>query len=255
LSKLTVLSMGLWSQATLPDVVCELVNLETLNLQQSKLETLPESMAKLAKLKRLDIRSCESLAEPLPDLSSLLLGGLKIQTDSMTTCGAVNAWVDRGCTASTVDASLEMIAAGTFVADELSLAGSPMKAVPDSVGTLVQLKRLDVRGCANLEVLPETLFETLANLEELNLERCDKLKTLPGSVAKLAKLKTLNLRNCLQLAEPLPDLSSLNPVNDDGYGRRMESESGAASESRLKIKGYHDSKDAKAWAKRGFKAL
>ena len=81
---------------------------------------------------------------------------------------------------------------------------------------------------------------------------CKKLKTLPGSVAKLAKLKSLNLKMCRQLAEPLPDLSSLNPVDDDGGGIN---ESGAASESRLKIKGCGHFGDGNAWAKRGFKAL
>eukprot|EP00729_Bicosta_minor_P003140 gene3140-30523_t len=47
-------------------------------------------------------------------------------------------------------------------------------------------------------------------------------------------------------------LEDLNPVDDDGDGR---SESGAASESRLKIYGCRHSNDGKAWAKRGFKAL
>jgi hypothetical protein len=78
-------------------VIGELINLEDLNLNHcKKLTTLPHSITQLTKLKRLEMQSCKSLAEPLPDLSHLL-PGLEIE-HSHSASDAAKAWAKRGCT-------------------------------------------------------------------------------------------------------------------------------------------------------------
>ena len=189
LSKLKMLNLeGCFNLKTLPETsVGELIDLEYLNLNYcSSLKTLPQSIAKMSKLKMLDVDGCRYLAEPLPDLSHLLPGLVIGHADRSS--GAVGAWQERGFTSlANRDKAMKMLADGTYTDDVLSLAGSDIETLPESLGKLV-------------------------NLKELNLNHCRNLKQLPQSIAKLTKLKTLKLGyECRNLAEPLPDLSHLLP--------------------------------------------
>eukprot|EP00729_Bicosta_minor_P032704 gene32704-biopygen26504 len=212
-----VLDLSEWRDLeTLPETgVAGLVNLEELNLRWcKKLKQLPESIAKLAKLKTLDLGYCENLAEPLPALSHLL-PGLEVKYVKYAS-DAAKAWEKRGLTSlANRSKIMKMLADGTlhtYADDVLNLTGSKIETLPDSLGKLTHLKTLNLEQCDNLETLPETGVAGLVNLEVLDLGSCTKLKQLPQSIAKLTKLKTLNLVDCENL-ETLPETGVAGLVN------------------------------------------
>eukprot|EP00729_Bicosta_minor_P016760 gene16760-biopygen28204 len=216
LTKLKTLDlMYCYDIETLPEtVVVGLVTLEALDLRYCEvLKQLPQSIAKLTKLKTLNVSNCESLAEPLPDLSHLLPG---LEIDVYDASDAAQAWNKRGLTSLANHATtMKMLTDGTlhtYTDALLTLAGSNIDTLPHSLGKLTHLKMLNVSYCNNLETLPETGVAGLVNLEVLYLRECKKLKQLPQSIAKLTKLKTLDMARCRNL-ETLPETGVTGLVN------------------------------------------
>lgn len=118
---------------------------------------------------------------------------------------------------------------------ELNLSAYRIKALPDSIGMLVNLERLDL-GFTIIDSLPEAVYD-LKNLRVLvlsytrittipesigqliNLERLDLSKTeitaLPDSIGKLVKLKDLNLGSTkiVSLPASIEKLANLQEMN------------------------------------------
>ncbi|CAM6061269.1 unnamed protein product [Sphagnum tenellum] len=70
----------------------------------------------------------------------------------------------------------------------LNLHGcSTLKALPDSVGELVELTQLNLSNCRSLERLPDTIG-FLSKLKKLWLINCTELKFLPTEFGKLQRL-------------------------------------------------------------------
>ena len=83
--------------------------------------------------------------------------------------------------------------------EELNLSGTPITALPESLGQLANLQSLDLRG-TQITALPELLGQ-LANLERLDL-RGTQITALPESFSLLAKLQKLYLDNTQIIALP-----------------------------------------------------
>ncbi|VAI11218.1 unnamed protein product [Triticum turgidum subsp. durum] len=73
----------------------------------------------------------------------------------------------------------------------LDLTGSPIKSIPDCVGSLIHLRLLDLDETA-ISCLPESIG-SLINLQILNLQRCKALHSLPSSITQLCNLRRLGL--------------------------------------------------------------
>ncbi|XP_060673887.1 disease resistance-like protein CSA1 [Ziziphus jujuba] len=111
---------------------------------------------------------------------------------------------------------------------DLTMDGTAIKRLPESIWELKYLKRLRLLRCTNLrkiseisnnmeclveiilgktkiEGLPKS-FENLTALQGLGLVRCHKIKFLPNSLCKLLRLEKLILAKCSSLEElpPLP---------------------------------------------------
>ena len=89
-----------------------------------------------------------------------------------------------------------------------------LESLPDEVGQLVGLKRLDLSGNPELRSVPAGLW-SLAGLEELDLSNCAGMEMLPDEVGQLVGLKKLDLRYNTRLRSvpaglwQLPNLAEL----------------------------------------------
>jgi len=107
----------------------------------------------------------------------------------------------------------------------LDLSSSRIKSLPDSIGNLVNLRTLDLSKTPDLSTsfikrLPDSIGN-LVNLMILNLSS-SKIKSLPGSIGRLVNLRTLDLSS--SKIQRLPDsigrlvnLKSLNLAFTDVY--------------------------------------
>ncbi|OAO93908.1 hypothetical protein AXX17_AT5G47440 [Arabidopsis thaliana] len=80
---------------------------------------------------------------------------------------------------------------------ELNLINLNIESIPDDIGLLQVLQKLDLSG-NDFTCLP-TDMENLSSMKSLRLCNCLKLQTLP----KLPQLETLKLSNCILLQSPL----------------------------------------------------
>lgn len=68
-------------------------------------------------------------------------------------------------------------------------------SLPDSIGNLTAIKRLDASYSSGFKQLPKSLGG-LSRLESLSLSWCMRLTALPTSISKLKDLQQLSLRGC-----------------------------------------------------------
>ena len=133
----------------------------------------------------------------------------------------------------TVEGSIEKSLEGHVI--KIDLADCNICALPNSIGQLKALTKLDLFNCENITRLPEgigglTALETLTldhcfflaalpaaigelkSLTELNLNLCESLVALPDSIGGLAALTILNLGGCYELValpKAIGDLKAL----------------------------------------------
>ena len=76
---------------------------------------------------------------------------------------------------------------------ELILEGcSALRALPDTLGGLSQVKTFNMKECSSLEALPPGVGE-LGSLQELSLGGCSALRALPDVLGRLSQLKGLRM--------------------------------------------------------------
>ncbi|QHO08750.1 TMV resistance protein N [Arachis hypogaea] len=80
---------------------------------------------------------------------------------------------------------------------KLSLSGTPIGKLPSSLGNLVGLEDLNIKGCGKLDSVPDTIHR-LKSLKNLDLGSCFNLHGLPSSISSLPLLSNLNLSGCYQ---------------------------------------------------------
>ncbi|KAL4395317.1 hypothetical protein AHAS_Ahas02G0239900 [Arachis hypogaea] len=80
---------------------------------------------------------------------------------------------------------------------KLSMPDSQVSKLWDGVQDLVNLKRINLRGCKQLVELPD--FTQASNLEKVYLDDCARLRQLHPSILSIHKLETLSVHNCKKL--------------------------------------------------------
>lgn len=156
--------------------------LQVLDMSNTSIKTLPPSVLKLMKLKKLYLRRCELLME-LPQIKAIWnLEELDLS----------------GCT------NLVKIADSIEFLQSLSSLNlkdcTSLTKLPKSVTKLKSLCSLNLSGCANLAEIPESIG-FLDRLSSLDLTNCKGLTKLPDSLSNLKFLYNLCLSGCSGLSE------------------------------------------------------
>ncbi|KAJ0232056.1 ADP-ribosyl cyclase/cyclic ADP-ribose hydrolase [Hirschfeldia incana] len=80
---------------------------------------------------------------------------------------------------------------------EVSLRYSNLASLLKGTKWLLHLRRLDLTGCKNLELLPD--LSQAMKLEEVITKGCKRLKRIPESISNLTSLTTLDVSDCDEL--------------------------------------------------------
>jgi len=212
--KLTYLNLNETAVEELPQSIGEQSGLVALNLKNCKhLVNIPENIYFLKSLLFADFSGCSSISK-LPNFSRniryLYLNGTAIEE-----------------LPSSIGDLRELI--------YLDLGGcNRLKNLLSAVSKLGCLQKLDLSGCSSITEFPKvsnyikelylngtaireipSSIECLCELAELHMRNCKQFEILPSSICKLRKLQRLNLSGCLQfrnfpeLLEPMECLRYL----------------------------------------------
>ncbi|XP_062024564.1 disease resistance protein RPV1-like [Rosa rugosa] len=138
-------------------------NLEFLDLSRCKrLKEVHSSVGSLEKLVRLNLENCYEL-ERLPEK----VNWRSLKDIILHYCLRLESFP-------------EIVGEMKYMTS-LSLSNTGIKALPSSIGYLINLQWLSLRSCRNLTDLPCSIYE-LQNLEKVGLYECPKLVTFPKKV-------------------------------------------------------------------------
>nr|XP_048319796.1 probable WRKY transcription factor 19 isoform X2 [Ziziphus jujuba var. spinosa] len=181
------------------------INLETITLRGCKsLVQVALNFQNHPKLRILDLSRCENLEE---------------FRDSENIATNNTAFVEEETSSS---ASVELYFSNC----------ERLRSIPESIGKLRYLYRLDLSDCPNLEKFPEISsgdmkclhwlslegtgikelpesIENVKKLKYLSLKDCKRLKSLPQSIWKLNYLKRLIVPNCPNLRGKFPEICNV----------------------------------------------
>jgi hypothetical protein len=206
----------------LPESMDRLTGLQELNLRDCKgLTALPESMGSLTGLQRLNLYKCSALTA-LPESMGILTGlqeldlrelnlsmRLQLAAESSQLSVASHGNTATVANVSVVKADLsehktllevpEELRRFKEHLQELKVKSQALKALPEWLGELKNLQKLDLSYCSGLTALPESMGR-LTGLQKLDLSWCRGLTALPESIGSLPGLQDLDLSSCSRLA-------------------------------------------------------
>ncbi|WKA11777.1 hypothetical protein VitviT2T_029244 [Vitis vinifera] len=138
-----------------PKINDDMENLKRLNLKETCIEKLPSSIGHLKALKHLDLFSCKSLrslSESICNLSSL-------ETLILEGCSNLKGFPE-------IKDDMENL-------KRLDLSFTGIEELPSSIGRLKALKHLNLKCCAELVSLPDSICRAL---KKLDVQKCPKLE-------------------------------------------------------------------------------
>jgi Leucine-rich repeat (LRR) protein len=208
--KLTYLNLNETAVEELPQSIGELSGLVALNLKNCKLlVNLPENMYLLTSLLLVDISGCSSISR-LPDFSRniryLYLNGTAIE-ELPSSIGDLRKLIYlnlSGCSSIT-----EFPKVSNNI-KELYLDGTAIREIPSSIDCLFELVELHLRNCKQFEILPSSIC-TLRKLERLNLSGCLQFRDFPEVLEPMVCLRYLYLEETriTKLPSPIGNLKGL----------------------------------------------
>ncbi|CAI5527089.1 unnamed protein product [Closterium sp. Naga37s-1] len=231
LASLTRVELNQCEIAELPKGVVEMTNLRELHIWNcpsvreipkfvTALVSLEAISAHLPNLKHLELELDEeaeeslSLLARLPHLRTLMLTGVGSVSNLVEPGGSALQELQELTIITRSDRFTELPAAITTLhhLTSIEIRAPKLSSLPDGLGALSRLRKLDLTFCSSIAHLPDSLTQ-LSCLQELNLFDAS-IRLLPAVFANLSRLKKLDLGQCEQL-EALPDdLSDLRMLDD-----------------------------------------
>ncbi|GAY34031.1 hypothetical protein CUMW_276360, partial [Citrus unshiu] len=191
----------------LPDELGNFEALSTLTIDGAVIREVPESLGRLPLLYSLQLKKCSELEY----ISSSIF---KLKSDiEISNCSNLKRF-------------LEIPSCNTDGSTGIEWLGSYELRLPDELGNLEALRMLTVDGTTIREV-PESLGQ-LPLLYSLQLKNCSELEYISSSIFKMKSLESIEISNCSNLKSFLENPS----CNTDG-GTRIEK----LASSRLKLEG------------------
>ncbi|KAG5573837.1 hypothetical protein H5410_063603 [Solanum commersonii] len=190
LSDLSIL--GCNKLATLPNSLFESQQLQCLEIHQcSGLVELPSSLGVQKNLCRLEIERCENLKKLPSSIQMKSLQQLMISNSpKLDTFPEIKGYM--------------------HYLNNLNLSSIGIREVPSSIGNLLSLTQLYLKGCEDLVSLPDSLCN-LMNLQRLFLNRCKRLEKLPENIGDLQELVELDARDTA-LSQPPSSITKLGKL-------------------------------------------
>ena len=188
----------------LPEGISALINLKTLQLNNTRITALASDFGQLPNLQVLNLSYCSKLTKlcdnfgELPRLEDLNAPGTKLEylpenfgnISTLTSLSISNS--------SELKALPESISKLKGIT-KLDLGGcSKLESLPESIGEMTQLTELRLSNCSSLQSLPES-FGQLIQLTKIDLGYCEQLNTLPASIGNLTNVREIDLSSCSNL--------------------------------------------------------
>lgn len=217
------LRIGVCYLKKVPPSIHQLVNLETLDISNNQLTTLPKEIGTLKNLKHLNLRNNRLLKVLPSEIGSLeqleYLGfeGSKVSKipNTIGNCKKLTKIVGNACEIETLPAEIGKC----IELKDVNLSYNKIDSIPSELGMLYNLKKLSLGG-NKISSLPSS-FENLDKLLFCGLGH-NQFKTFPKSVLGLEKVQNLwlhknefnevplELANLKYLTHFLVDESELN---------------------------------------------
>jgi Leucine-rich repeat (LRR) protein len=181
----------------LPESMGSLTGLQKLNLYKcSALTVLPESMGFLTGLQELDLRELNlSMRLLLAAESSHLSVSSRGKKEAVANVSVVKPDLSEHKTLLEVPEELRRFKEHL---QELKVASQSLNALPEWLGEMRNLQKLDLSYCSGLTALPESMGR-LTGLQKLDLSWCRGLTALPESMGSQTGLQDLDLSSCSRL--------------------------------------------------------
>ncbi|CAK7328817.1 unnamed protein product [Dovyalis caffra] len=193
-------------------------NIQYLNLNETSIEELPQSIEHLGRLVALNLRDCKQLRN-LPGEVCLLKS---LEIADLSGCTNITRFPDfsenvrylylSGTAIAELPSSIHRLCR-LFALDLMDC--KRLRDLPITISKVTSLERLSLSGCPAITKFPElpvsikVLFldgtaieeipssvEHLSELVELHLQNCKRFEILPGSIVKMKSLQKLNLSGC-----------------------------------------------------------
>ncbi|CTP93125.1 putative type III effector protein [Xanthomonas translucens pv. poae] len=193
------IEIGCTGLQSLPDSIGDMQNLRELTLISNPVKHLPHSLCHLSGLQSLEILDCKQFETLPPLMVNIGPAGLQGLT------GLKNLTV-RGSRLASIPDSV------TYMSnlERLELKDTSVQELPPDITQLRKLQQLNLEK-TRIRDLQQEVCE-LPNLKKLYLANCAELRTLPLGLGQLRNLEELNLRGCNNLLT-LPESISELPVN------------------------------------------
>ncbi|XP_047081967.1 putative disease resistance protein RGA4 isoform X1 [Lolium rigidum] len=114
----------------------------------------------------------------------------------------------------------------------LDLSNSNIKALPEDITILYNLKMLDLSYCSHLHRLPRQM-KYMTSLRHLYTHGCPKLKSMPPELGKLTKLQTLTCFVAAVTRHDCSDVAELEQLNLGGQLELCQVENVIEAESKV----------------------
>jgi Leucine-rich repeat (LRR) protein len=202
---------------SLPSSISNFSNLTALNIEESLIYEVPESIGSLQRLKRLHLWGFSlSLSTSISKLTALEALDVVTGMQSFALVEHCHKLTELKLGHSAEEVLIpypEFLWTFTWL-KKLNLAGCAESSLPDGLGNLQELESLHLFGHLNVQELPETIGN-LTSLISLNISDCSIFSKLPESIGNLKLLKVLEIRDCDEvtiLPDSIGQLQSLESI-------------------------------------------